>query len=61
MRLRNVVAHDLGSPKYRQRIKEPKKRHLIDEIREKEVEEEIQIERTIDKDFVRITRRNWTD
>lgn len=61
VRLRNHVAHDLGSPKYRQRIKEPKRRRLIDEIRQKEIEKDIEIDRTIDEEDYGTCRGDFHD
>lgn len=41
-RLRNYIARDLGTPKYKQRIKEVKKSKLIEHIREVELDQELE-------------------
>ena len=40
-RRRNHIARDLRTPKYGPRIKEPKKKHLIEELTETELDEEL--------------------
>lgn len=40
-RRRNHIARDLGDPKYAQKVKPVKKHHLIDELHEKECQEEL--------------------
>lgn len=40
-RRRNHIARDLHTSKYRARIKESKRRHLIDELHEQDAEEEL--------------------
>lgn len=40
VRRRNHIHRDLRTPKYEPRIKEVKKQHLLDEIAEREAEEE---------------------
>ena len=41
VRRRNHVARDLYTPKYGPRIRETKRQHLIDELHEQEIEEEL--------------------
>lgn len=38
---RNPIAKDLGSDKYQQRVKQVKRRKLVNDIREKELDDEI--------------------
>lgn len=38
---RNMVAKDLGTEKYAQRVKEPRRRKLIDYLHRREAEEEL--------------------
>lgn len=40
-RRRNHIARDLRTPKYGPRIKESKRRHLINELHEQEADEEV--------------------
>ena len=41
-RRRNHIARDLHSPKYGPRIKEPKKKHLVEELAERDLNDEMQ-------------------
>lgn len=40
VRRRNHIARDLRTPKYGPRIKESKKQHMIDELHEREAEDD---------------------
>lgn len=42
IRMRNHIAKDLGTPKYRNRIKDTKRSYMINELREEELDEEIE-------------------
>lgn len=41
VRMQNHVARDLNTPKYHQRIREVKKNHLIEELVQQELDEEL--------------------